>query len=257
MEKAAIVVGEEYGVREPPRPGVDLQRVRVLAAARSGKWRVCFLGEPTPGLEDYVHSRNIVVRWEERKTFLRDEERLEALKGMAEQDWPGFDHPLDDAVSLVYETTGEQLSFHRGLLSGPPDAVQRVADRAGVPCPTGGAAFVDRNGTMWVGPTDATELAKAFAAREPATVLLRVDNEQRQYEIEAAEPGNSHTLGLIERWRAGWAVVRSWAGLDEALVRRDAEISRLREIIDRTIWDLRKRGLDDMAARLERQVGGR
>jgi hypothetical protein len=41
----------------------------------------------------------------------------------------------------------------------------------------------------------ALELAKAFAAAEPATVLLHLDLGERKWEIEAREPGGSHLLG--------------------------------------------------------------
>jgi hypothetical protein len=40
MQKAAIVIGEEYGLREALRSDAPLQRVRVLEHMRGKKWKV-------------------------------------------------------------------------------------------------------------------------------------------------------------------------------------------------------------------------
>jgi hypothetical protein len=38
------------------------------------------LGEPHPGLEEYVRSRQILAPWGERKAFLLDEENMQRLE---------------------------------------------------------------------------------------------------------------------------------------------------------------------------------
>jgi hypothetical protein len=73
MQMVEIKVGEEYGLREAQQPGSAMQRVRILEHIRGTKWRAEWI-EPNPGLKDYVESKHLVVRWKERKVFLRDEE---------------------------------------------------------------------------------------------------------------------------------------------------------------------------------------
>lgn len=87
-------------------------------------------------------------------------------------------------------------------------------------------------------------------------MLLQVDGAQREYETQAREPGNAYMVPLVNRWRAGWALCHQWAGFDQALAERDAEIERLRRIIDDTRYELRRAGQDDLAARLDRKLRG-
>jgi hypothetical protein len=74
MLRSEVEIGGEYAVREPTRPGVPFQRVRVLERVRAGKWRVEWL-EPNPGLVDFVKSTNLIVEWRSRKRFLDNEQR--------------------------------------------------------------------------------------------------------------------------------------------------------------------------------------
>lgn len=255
MDRASIVVGQEYGTREPPRPGVELQRVRVLEPVRSGKWRVEWL-EENAGLVDFVRSANIVVPWKDRKPFLKDEERQLRLEAHSRERWPGKDHPLSEAVGDVLDSTGESLSVYgsHGILSGQPDALERIATRARTIVPDSAYSFVDRFGTFHAPFDVALELARKFAAAEPNTVLINVEAHERRYEAEARELGNAYLVPLVERWRASWALCRQWAGFDDALAQRDAEIKFLRELINRTMWDLRTKGQEDLATKLERRL---
>jgi hypothetical protein len=108
----------------------------------------------------------------------------------------------------------------------------------------------------------ALDLAVSFAAAEPATVLGHIDIEQRRYEIEMKEPGQAYKEPLVNRWRAGWALTRQWAGRDADLAARDEEIARLRDLITRHLVDVRfiypesaePRGI---ALKLERALKGR
>lgn len=47
MEAKDIEAGRDYAVREPARPGVEFQRVKVLEKVRAGRWRVEWIA-PTP-----------------------------------------------------------------------------------------------------------------------------------------------------------------------------------------------------------------
>ena len=72
MDKSQITPGAECAIREPVAVGVEFQRVKVLERVRGAKWRVEWI-DPNPGLVDFTESRNIIVAWQERKEFLRDE----------------------------------------------------------------------------------------------------------------------------------------------------------------------------------------
>jgi hypothetical protein len=259
MISAEIPPGKRYAVREPARPGVPLQRVEVVEKVRGRRWKVRFLDEPHPGLTDYVKSANIVVAWADYKAFLRDEERHRRLLEASDRTWPGKDHPVSDAVDLVFESTGEHLSTYGtgGILSAAPDTLERIRDRAGQPSLDSPLGYTDRGGTRHLPFDLAAKLAKGFAAKEPQAVLLHIESQEREYELKAREPGRGYLVGLVEEWRAGWALARQWAGFDEALSQRDAEIKRQREIIERAIWDLRRSGADDVASRMDRQLRGR
>lgn len=260
MDQRDIEVGLLYAVREPPRPGVEMQKVKVLERVRSGRWKVEWV-DPNPGLVDYVRSANIICRWADRRPLIRDEESYEHLRAASDAVWPGDDHPLRHAVDEVLESTGEpSIGLVHGLLAESPEVIDRMCARAGIEAadlPDHHLAFVDRQGKLHLSFGAALHLAKAFAAAEPSTVLLHVDTAERQYVAEASEPFNSYLVPLLERWRAGWALVRQWAGTDAQLARLNEEIDRLRQVIQRTIWDLRTAGQDDLAAKVERRMQGR
>jgi hypothetical protein len=163
---------------------------------------------------------------------------------------------LTEAVGDVLDSTGEGLSVYgnNGILSGQPDALERIAARAMTALPESAYSFVDRFGVLHVAFDVALELARKFAAAEPSTVLLHVETQERKYEAEARELGNAYLVPLLEKWRANWALCRQWAGFDEGLAQRDAEIKFLRDVINRTIWDLRTAGQDDLAKTVERRM---
>jgi hypothetical protein len=255
MNRNDIVPGTEYALRETH--GQDLQRVRVVEHVRRGRWRVEWL-EPNAGLVDFVRSGALVCRWADRKSFERDERRDAEVRAVTDRSWPGPDHPLDNAVNEILETTGEDLWLHRGVLSGAPDAIDRVAGRAHYELHGDTAVYTDRPGRRHAPWPVALELAKRFAAAEPRTVLARIEADERKWEVEAREPGNSHVLALLERYRAAWALVRQWASFDADRARLDAEIERLRQLVTRAMWDLRTPDADPqrIAGRLERGLRG-
>jgi hypothetical protein len=256
MNQDDIQPGRDYGYRPNPRRHTDLERVNVIERVRR-QWKVEWV-DPNPGLQDYVKSANLVVPWNDRRPFLRDEQCSDRLLQSSEATWPGPEHPLTEAVDTVFAATGENLATGScGALSVTRDALVRTADRARVDVPDSPPAFVDRHGTVHLPFDHALALAKAFAAAEPQSVLLQVDAIQREYEAEARDAGNAYIVPLVNRWRAGWALCRQWAGFDQALAERDAEIERLRRIIDDTRYELRRAGNDELAARLDRKLKGR
>ena len=181
MQKSEIKVGEEYALRETLHPNAPLQRVKILQHVRGKEWKAEWI-EPNPGRTDYIESQQLVARWVGRKAFLRDEEQARQLHEDNER--RGFLEvsPLENVLTQVFESVGEQgLRFNRGILSGSPDAIERVKERArfdrakNSPC-----SYVNRHGTMHVPSTEALEIAKAFCAAEPSAVLVGVESTDRK-----------------------------------------------------------------------------
>jgi hypothetical protein len=164
VEKADIGPSRRYGYRS--RRTEPLQRVKVLEAVRGGRWKVEFLDEPHPGLVDYVRSRELVCRWSDRKTVLRDERWMDALRAEVEREWPG-DGPYDTAVMHALAATGERAGTQRGVLSDSPDVIQRLWQGVQLPPPTGAPSLVDRHGVMHVGWSDVVAMVHEFASNEP------------------------------------------------------------------------------------------
>jgi hypothetical protein len=238
MESKDIVPGKEYAPREASVEGGEFQYVRAIERVRGSKWRVEWI-EPNPGLVDYAKSIAFICPWSERKKVAKDERNAARLKEEIAKSWPGEYHPLDNAVNAVLDSTGEDLIVYRGILSGPLDMFERVAARAGLQWSDGVNSYTDRYGKCHHSWNKALELAKAFAAAEPHTVLLHIDIKERNLEIEAAEPGYSYLLSLLEEYRAAWAIVRQWASFDADKQRLHEEIKRLRDLLDQTVWKLR------------------
>lgn len=254
MQGVDIHPGQEYGFRDVPKHRDELQRIRVLEKVRS-KWRVEWI-EPNPGLQEYVRSVQIVVPWGKRRAFLKDEENWNRLVEACAHTWPGNGHPLSEAIDLILDATGEPGIYvgNRGELNASPDALDRVLERAKAVIPIERPGYRGSDGDLHLPFDTAVTLARAFAAAEPQTVLLEVETSEHRYELEARELGNSHLVPLVQRWRAGWALCRQWAGFDEQLAQRDREIERLRRIITDTGYELRRSGHDEVAAKLERRL---
>jgi len=254
MLSGEIQIGHDYGYRDVPKRPDDLQRVKVLEKVRA-KWKVEWV-DPHPGLQDYVKSAQLVVPWGKRREFLKDEENWVRLVEVCSHSWPGHDHPLSEAVDLILSSTGELGVYvgNRGELNTPPDALERVLQRAKLELPIERPGYRSSDGTLRLPFECAVTLARAFAAAEPQTILLEVDTSEQRYDMEAREIGNSYLVPLVQQWRAGWALCRQWAGFDEALGQRDHEIDRLRRIIADLGYELRRSGQDELAARLARKL---
>lgn len=254
MQSIDIHLGKDYGYRDVPKHRVELQRVKVLEKVRA-KWKVEWV-DPHPGLQDYVKSAQLVVPWGKRREFLKDEENWDRLVEVCSQSWPGHEHPLNEAVDLIIASTGELSIYlgNRGELNSPPDVLERVLQRAKVELPIERPAYRGSDGILHLPFDSAVVLARGFAAAEPQTVLLDVETSEQRYEMEAREIGNSYLVPLVQRWRAGWALCRQWAGFDEGLVQRDREIERLRRIVVDLGYELRRAGQDEAAAKLDRKL---
>ncbi|OGA01029.1 MAG: hypothetical protein A3I00_06470 [Betaproteobacteria bacterium RIFCSPLOWO2_02_FULL_64_12] len=255
MWKADIKPGAEYALREARSPGAPLQHVRILQHVRGKKWKAEWI-DPNPGLVEYVESQNLIARWKDRHSVLRDEERSQRLRQHNDALGYSEESPIARALSVVFDAAGEKgLSFYRGILSGPPDALDRVKVRAGIDrAKHSPLAHVDRDGTSHAPFDEALDLAKAFCAKEPAAVLVRVEATEEDWSRKAAAPGGDYIVGLLNEYRAAWALIRQWAGHDAAIAQREARIQRLERLVWDAIYALQKAGQDDEARRLRRAV---
>ena len=254
MQKSWIKPGVEYALREKQAARGDLQRVRILEHLRGNKWKAEWV-HPNPGLVHYVESGRLVATWQGHRAFLKEED--DELKLKEENGRGGYrkESPVDRAMYIVYECLGDDLSYYNGILSGAPEALARVKTRAGVPGSSQSPlAYVDRGGTLHLPYGDAVELARAFCAAEPATVLAEVEGTEREWAQKARRPGEEYMIGLLNEYRAAWALIRQWAGHDAALAQRDAETQRLERLVWDAIYALQKAGLDKEAARLRRAI---
>jgi hypothetical protein len=235
--------------------GAPFQRVRILENVRADKWRAEWI-DPNPGLIDFVQSGHVLCPWKELKALVAEETGETALREHNRRVGYRDRSPIDNALSCVFEAVGDDVSFFRGVLTGRPDALDRIRTRAGVPLgSTSPAAYVDRAGVAHIPLDEALELARRFAAAEPATVLADAEVTERKWARDATVPGEDHIIGLLNEYRAAWALIRQWAGHDAAVAQREAEIQRLQRLVWDAIYALQKAGLDREAARLRRAIG--
>jgi hypothetical protein len=214
MQGSEILVGHRYGMRMKVGVGEPLVEVKVTEkVGRKGHIKVQHQGGETPGLEEYVKTRQIIVAWEERKGFLRDEERLRRAEQASAKE---VDRARADATETVLFSTGDPAAglMSHGMLCMDLESVQRVAERAGLTEPVTGlhpAAFVDRFGTLHLPYEGAEKLARAFAAAEPETVLLYIQDQEAEYKARGYEPGERFWHDYLREKAAGHALARHWA----------------------------------------------
>ncbi len=205
---------------------------------------------------DYLESKSLIVPWRDRKTFLRDEEAERRLNEDNERHGYQKNSPVDNALSEVFESTGEEgVSFLRGVLTGPPEGIGRIRSRAGFKeTQHSPLTYTDRHGTENVPFSDAFALAQAFCAAEPAAVLVSIEATERKWALEASRPGDDYLVGLLNQYRAAWALIRQWTGHDPAIAQREEHIKQLERLVLDAIYALQKAGLDSEAHRLRRAL---
>jgi hypothetical protein len=186
MQKSQIEIGKEFALRESRTPNTPLQRVKILQHIRGKKWKAEWI-DPNPGLIEFVESQNLLVRWKDHKALLRDEERERQLQQDQESQGYKASSPLDNVLSQVFDAAGEQgLYCDGGVLQGPPEAVDRIRERARLdPAKKSPLSYIDRHGTIQVPYAEAFELGKAFCAAEPSTVLIEIEATERKWTNEA------------------------------------------------------------------------
>jgi hypothetical protein len=194
-----------------------LQRVRVLQHIRANKWKAQWL-EPNPGMTDYVESGQIVVLSRDHKAFLRDEANSTRLPEINKREGVEPDLPIVEAVQQVFESMGDDIRGYRDTVSGTRDAFSRIKSRAkydDAPEPHG--AYTDRHGTVYWPFQSGLELARKFCAAEPSTVLVGIEEVEREWATKASRPGEEYIIPLLSQYRASLALIRQWTGHDPAV----------------------------------------
>jgi hypothetical protein len=235
-------------------PPVPFQRVRIIEHVRGNKWKAEWI-EPNPGLVHYVESGQLVVPWKEHRAFLREESDAERLREHNKRIGYDSESPLTLAVEQVFESVGDGVQFYKGVLSGIPEALNRVRLRAGIKeAKRSPNEYVDRSGRVHWPFDEALELARRFCAAEPKAVLVGVEATERDWTREAQTRGEEYIVPLLNDYRASWAVIRQWTGHDPAVAAREDEIQRLERLVWDAVYALQKAGLDKEAARLRRAI---
>jgi hypothetical protein len=259
MESAALEIGRLYAYRENRRAKSEMLKVKLIAkVGRGGKVKIRFEDGPHPGLEEYVRTAHLIVSWADRKAVLRDEERSQRIDEYSRGSHA--DHAIVEAVSSILASSGEP-SAGAGVsgLTMPEQEIARIMGRAGVdgePATLHHLAFRNRHGDVQM-PFDAAEkLARAFAAAEPETVLMYLDDQESTLKHQGYRPGDHYLHDLLRQYTPGWAVARQWAGFDQEVDQLKKEIGRLRGLVSQAVYDLRDAGADAKARRLLRAVDG-
>lgn len=254
MDKSEIKVGRHYAFREKRQPGVPFQQIRILEHIRGRKWKAEWI-DPNQGLVDYIDSKQLVVAWKDRKAFLKDEEAKQHLIAHAKKNSAYNDTPVANALSEVFSSTGEGLTFWRGSVDGDPEAISRIKARCHFDhSRESPLSYVGRDGEAHIAFEEAYEIARAFCAAEPSTVLSQIEMAEREWSQETHQPGKEHIGSLLNEYRASWALVRQWAGMDKAVAERESQVQRLERLVWDAIYALQQAGLDNDASRLRKAL---
>jgi hypothetical protein len=252
--------GEKYGFRERPRfKTVPLECIQLLKHIRGRKWQARWI-DTHPGLVDYINSVQIVIPWSERKAFLQEERDHETM-GQHNED-VGFlpTSPLSDAIHSIFENIGESAHFdiNHGSMSGSIDVIERLRVRAKLAeadlSPSSSHAYVERSGRLRLPYECALKFARAFCMQEPAGVLASLEASERDFSLRSTNPDNGYLIPLLNEFRASWAIVRQWCGLDAAIAIREKRISDLERLVWDAVYVLQKTGNDLEAAKLRRRL---
>lgn len=258
MISAELFPGRQYGIRFHPDPRAavrePLTHVQLVAkVGRGGKVLVRHLDGEHKSLEEYVHARQIICPWGERKAFLRDEDRMDALRRTTKR---FRDLVVEEAINVVMHTAGESsLDLNRhGVFGGDSAALDRVATRAGLPPvhELDGMSHTDRHGQTWMTSRGGLRLAQGFAAAEPDVVHLFIESEEA--ELRARGYADRFHHDYLSQQRPAFALARQWAGHQAEVEQLRTEVHRLGTLIEGASIDLAKAGATRQANTLQRRL---
>jgi hypothetical protein len=77
-------------------------------------------------------------------------------------------------------------------------------------------AFRNRQGDVHLPLEPAEAIARAFAAAEPETVLMAIQDREEELRIAGGVPGQRYMHDILRGHMPGFAIARHWAGFDKA-----------------------------------------
>jgi hypothetical protein len=250
-----LVVGRAYAQRaKPQEAGCPLRKIIFVGPARAGKVKIRHADGDLDGLEEWMPTRTLMCPWGERRAFLRDESRWNALLKAAARD---FDPVVEHAISTVFEATGEETGFDR-VWTVDPSRAHRLWHRVGLDGSPDQhpLAYTDRRGQLHLPNETALEFAQAFAAAEPEPCIHYIQEQEDQLRAEGYEPGNRFSHSWLRGRRPAHALVREWTQAGELGLLED-ENQRLRQLLGQALQALRRAGDEQSANRLDRALHGR
>ncbi|MHB1344026.1 MAG: hypothetical protein ACYCX3_06670 [Thermoleophilia bacterium] len=259
MQSYAIEVGHKYGMREKVSPGEPLIQVQMLEkAGKRGHVKVRRLSEPRAGLEDWVKTRQLIVPWGERHAFLKDEDR-EAQFDLAR---PKPNQALAGAIETIMHATGydDAGADDDGTVHMDAAELRELARLSGLPRKLEDLhplAYVDRHGDLHLPLAVAEQLARAYASAESESVLMYIEDEEKEYKYRGNEPGGRFWHDELRRRTPGFALARYWAGHEEEIAYLRAEIDRLRGLVVNAADTLASKGLYSEAGHIRLALEGR
>ncbi|MCZ7662707.1 MAG: hypothetical protein M5U22_07120 [Thermoleophilia bacterium] len=259
MQSYAIEVAHKYGMREKVSPGEPLIQVQVLEkAGKRGQVKVRRLSEPNAGLEDWVKTRQLIVPWAERQAFLKDEER----EGKFDEARPKPNQALSGAIETVMYATGydDAGADDDGTVHMDAAELREIARLSGLPQKLEDLhplAYVDRHGDLHLPLEVAEQLAHAYASAESESVLMYIEDQEKEYKYRGNEPGERFWHDELRRRMPGFALARYWAGHEEEIAYLRAEIERLRGLVVSAADTLSSKGLWAEAGHIRLALQGR
>lgn len=115
-------------------------------------------------------------------------------------------------------------------------------------------AYTDREGFIHIPLDAALTLARKFCAAEPAAVLADVEATERKWSLKATTSDGDYIVPLLNSYRAAWALLRQWCGMDAAIASRESRIAALEKMVWDAVYALQKAGLDNESDRLRRKL---
>lgn len=240
MEKKLIIPGQVYAVKNRFR---QFEKVRLLEYVR-GKWKTEWI-DPHPGLIGYVEAREIVAPWDKLKAFEEEQKKAQRLREYnTTHGYTDEESPVTQALYEIFDNVKRaetEITFYKGILSGTPEALARLKERAGYNRQSPFVAHTDSTGLVNLPFDVAEDIAKGLCKAEPEQILLDLDIVEQKWarEITQGQDQYGATLETLREFRGAWALIRQWAGSDVAIAQRERRIRWLEDLFFQALKAMR------------------
>lgn len=267
-------IGESWAYRAASKElGADVRRVeivRVTGSGRSGRVHIRFVDGDEAGLQEWVAMGCLLAPWEDVDAFRADDQAELALADVSREVRGSIEFEAARMV-LGFVRPKNRLRLRRAVADAGVLELGRVEDAAKVtgiePDELSADPMLrqDRNGRCLAGWPLTERIARNVAQRRSDEILPEVDRKQQAIDEERTQP-------VWGSWRrddrkldvdaAVLRTVREWCGEEKAerydeLVALRAEVTRLGEVVERALKELRHRGHGVIASTIERDLGVR